>query len=243
MEKVVLITGVRRIGGLIALHLLKKGWKAGILYRTTSPMVEKIRKEGGDKVILIKKDLTEGNYEQIVEEVISHFGRLDAFVHLASPYKKTPVDELNREELYEHFLPITEAFIFLAKASYKAMMKNDGPIKGRIVAFGEWAVQTTPYRNYVAYFVAKGALHTAVKVLAKEFAPHVLVNCIAPGPVLKAEDYSQEEWERILRKTPTRRPVSLEELNELTEFLLRTTSITGEIIKADGGRHLVGSGI
>ncbi len=243
MEKVVLITGVRRIGGHIALGLLREGWKVAALYRNPSPMVEEIKKEGGEKVLLIKRDLSEGSYEEIVGEVFSHFGRLDAFVHLASPYRRTPIGELTREEIREHFLPIAEAFVFLARSAYEVMMRNEGEVKGRIVAFGEWAVENTPYRNYVAYFVAKGALHTAVKVLAKEFAPHVLVNCIAPGPVLKVEDYSREEWERILQKTPTRRPVSLGDLVELTKFLLRTTSLTGEIVKVDGGRHLVGSGI
>jgi len=62
------------------------------------------------------------------------------------------------------------------------MLRNNGHVKGRIIAFGDWAVINTPYKNYVSYFISKGALHTAVKVLAKELAPHILVNCIALGP-------------------------------------------------------------
>jgi len=70
------------------------------------------------------------------------------------------------------------------------MLLNSGRVRGRIIAFGDWAVEHTPYRDYCAYFISKGALHTAVRVLAREFAPDVLVNCIALGPTLKAEGLS-----------------------------------------------------
>jgi len=170
-------------------------------------------------------------------------GRIDALVHLASPYLRTPVETLTEEAVQEHFRPIAQAFLLLSKEAYGKMKLNEGSVKGRILAFGDWAVECTPYRNYSAYFVAKGALHTAVKVLAKEFAPDVLVNCIALGPTLKAEDLTDEEWERILRNTPLRREVSLSDVVRLAEYLLETESVTGEIVNLDSGRHIAGSGV
>jgi len=247
MGKVALITGTKRIGQRIALELLKSGYNLSVVYRSSEGPVKEISKEGrkrGKKVVLIREDLSDPeSYGRIVENTVEALGRIDAFVHLASPYNRTPIEGLNREELYEHFIPIAEAFLFLSKLSYREMMKNEGEVKGRIVAFGDWAVEHTPYRGYSAYFIAKGALHTAVKTLAKEFAPHVLVNGIAPGPVIRPEDMDLDSWKRILSRTPLKREVSLEDIASLTLFLLKTQSVTGEIIKVDSGRHIAGSGL
>jgi enoyl-[acyl-carrier-protein] reductase (NADH) len=95
-------------------------------------------------------------------------------------------------------------------------------------------------QNYSAYFLAKGALHTAIKVLAKELAPNILVNGIALGPTLKPPDFSQERWDAYIQKTPLKREVSLEDVVQLTKYLLKVETMTGEIINLDSGRHIAG---
>jgi NAD(P)-dependent dehydrogenase (short-subunit alcohol dehydrogenase family) len=246
MEKVALITGIRRVGKEIARRLLEKGYGLSVVYKSSSEEVkelEKIAGELGGNLLPLKVDLSDpDSYSSIVEKTVSHFGRIDAFLHLASPYFRTPIVSLSREDFYTHFLPIAEAFLFISRDVFREMLKNEGAVKGRIVAFGDWAVEHTPYKNYSAYFISKGALHGAVKVLAKEFAPHVLVNCVALGPTLKAEDLTDEEWRRIINNTPLKRPVQLEDVISLVDFFLRAESITGEIVLLDGGRHIAGSG-
>ena len=239
MEKVAIITGVRRIGKFIAKELLKEGYKLAVVYRTSEEVVRELSNFG--EVLPLKTDLC-GNYESIVEKTYERFGRIDAFIHLASPYQRKSIEETSSEDFYFHMKPIAEAFFFISKFSYKYMLENEGSVKGRIIAFGDWAVEC-PYKNFSAYFVSKGALHTAVKVLAKEFAPYVLVNCIALGPVLKAEEYTQEEWEKILKRTPLKREVPIKDIVNLVKYLLEAEGITGEIIRLDGGRHLAGSGV
>ena len=247
MAKVALITGIRRIGRRIGEHLLKKGYDLSLLYRTSSSEAEYLRDLArglGRRVITTEGDLSDERVcTSAVEKTVSELGRIDAFVHLASPYVRTPVQEVSAEDVERHFRPIAMAFLILSREAYKHMILNGREIKGHILAFGDWAVEHTPYKNYSAYFLAKGALHTAVKVLAKEFAPHVPVNCIALGPTLKAEDLTEEEWERILKNTPLKRSVSMKDLLSLTDFLLETESVTGEIIMLDGGRHIAGSGL
>ncbi len=244
--KVALITGIKRIGFEIGKFLLEKGYNLGVVYRTSKGNAEKLKELAEDKglsVLEIKADLKESSsYTYVVNEVINSFGRIDVFIHLASPYYKTPVEEVSSENFYDHFKPITEAFFFISKEAFKYMMKNEGDVKGRILAFGDWAVENTPYRNYSAYLISKGALHTAVKVLAKEFAPYVPVNCVALGPTLKAESYTDKEWEKILKNTPLQRPVSMKDVLKITGFLIETDSVTGEIIMLDGGRHIAGTG-
>ena len=236
--KRVLITGVRRIGFYIAKRLIDKGYKIAFVYRTRTQAVEELLRQNA---FGIEADLSDHQiYSKVVEETIDHLGGIDAFIHSASPYFSTPIESLKRDDLYAHFVPNTEAFLFLSKLLYPYMLHNSGDTKGRIVAFGDWATNTTPYRNYSAYFISKGALHTAVKVLAKEFAPHVVVNAIALGPTLKPEDFSEEKWKEYINKTPLKRQVSIEDVVALTEFLLEAQSITGEIINLDSGRHISG---
>ena len=245
MERVALITGVRRVGRFIAEDLLKRGYNLAVIYRSSEEAVKEIRKTAnslGRKLLSVKADLSDkDSYKGLIDRIVSELGRIDAFIHLASPYRRTPIDSLTDEDLTYHMKPIAEAFLFLSLEVYKAMLKNEGQVKGRIVAFGDWAVNT-PYRGYTAYFIAKGALHTAVKVLAKEFAPHILVNCIALGPTLKPEDLEDEAWHRILKSTPLKREVPLRDVLGLVIFLLEAEGITGEIIRLDSGRHIAGSG-
>ncbi len=241
MRKTVLITGIKRIGGYICEYLLSKGYNVSAVYRRSNDYLRDINSKD---LLLIKADLNDSDiYKEVVDKTWERFGRIDAFIHLASPYYKTPWDKITKESLYDHFKPITEAFLFISKYCADYMLKNEGDVKGRIIAFGDWAVTNTPYKGYVSYFVSKGALHTAVKVLAKELAPHILVNCIALGPVLRAEGMSEEEWEGLLKRTPLRRKVPLEDIGLLVDYLLKVEGMTGEIINLDSGRHIAGSGV
>ncbi len=240
--KVALITGIRRIGFHIAKHLLERGYDLAVVYNRSEDKAKELLElsQSVDKrVVCIKADLSKPeDHLYVVSEFQENFDRLDAFVHVASPYYATPLESLERKDLYAHFVPTAEAFLMLSKHLCKIMLKNQGQPKGRVVAFGDWATNRAPYRNYSAYFVSKGALHTSVKVLAKELAPHLLVNAIALGPTLKADDMTQEQWIDYIKRTPLKREVSLKDVLNLTEFLLNVESMTGEIINLDSGKHL-----
>ncbi len=239
-----LITGIRRIGFEISKTLIDKGYSLVLVYHTSEEKAKELLamvQEKSCKVVPIKADLSDpDSYGRIVNTALDGLGGLDAFIHVAGPYYSTPLEELKREDIYHHFIPTVEAFLMLSKLIYKVMLSNSTEPKGRIVAFGDWATNTTPYRNYSAYFISKGALHTAVKVLAKELAPHVLVNAIALGPTLKPDGFSQGKWQEYIDKTPLKRAVSLKDVVSLMEFLLKVESMTGEIINLDSGRHVSG---
>ncbi len=239
-----LITGIRRIGFEVSKRLIDKGYSLVVVYKSSEERAKELfalAREKGSVVVPIRADLSDPDaYEGIVNTALEGLGGLDAFIHVAGPYYPTPLEELKREDVYHHFVPTTEAFLMLGRLIYRAMLSNPSELKGRIVAFGDWATNTTPYRHYSAYFISKGALHTAVKVLAKELAPHVLVNAIALGPTLKPDGFSEERWQEYIDKTPLRRAVSLKDVVSLTEFLLEVESMTGEIINLDSGRHVSG---
>ena len=242
MSKTVLVTGIRRIGKDICKHLLEKGYKISVVFRHSEESVKELE-EFGNIFLPIRVDLKDSSsYMYVVEETVEKFGGIDAFIHLASPYYETPIPDLDSTAFYDHFKPILEAFLFISKYCFDYMKNNkESQVKGRIIAFGDWAVEKTPYKNFSAYFISKGALHTAVRVLAREFAPHVLVNCIALGPTLKPEKAEEDYWLKILDNTPLKREVPLKDVLNLVDFLLSTEGMTGEIINLDSGRHIKGS--
>ncbi len=236
-----IITGIRRIGYEIAKNLLQDGWAVGLVYKSSEHVYKELRETFGERVYGVRADLSLWQEaERSVKELVQLLGGVDALLHLSSPYEPTPLESLREEDLDYHFKPIAQAFVVMCKEVYPYMLKNSDTIKGRIVAFGDWATNTTPYRDYLAYFLAKGALHTAVKVLAKEFAPYVLVNAIALGPTIKPPDFSEEKWQAYVSKTPLKRTVSIKDVVKLTELLLEVESMTGEIIMLDSGRHISG---
>lgn len=247
MERVALITGIKRIGKAIALDLIDDGWNLAVLYRDSSDVAGEIdnhAKEKGRLVHQINADLSiRETWRRAVGETVERFGRIDALIHLASPYERKNIDSLTPEEFDRYMNIIAGSFIFMSIEARRYMLSNEGEVKGRIIAFGDWSVDATPYRGFAHYFVAKGALHTAVRVLAKEFAPSVLVNCIAPGPVIKPEDMSTESWDKLLSGTPLKREVTIEDVIAGLKLFLYTSSITGEVLRIDSGRHIAGSGI
>ena len=247
MAKRALITGIRRIGERITEHLIREGWDLAVVYNSSEDRADRLGKVAeaeGRKFLKIKADLSDpSSYGAVISQVKDGLGGLEAFIHLASPYERRDLRDVTLSEFEFYLRSIAVSFFFLTKGCADLMRENDGPIKGRVIAFGDWAVEHTPYRGYAHYFVAKGALHTAVRVLAKELAPDILVNCVAPGPVIKPEDLSEDAWKGILSRTPLRREVPIEDVLGAVRFLLESTSVTGEIIRVDSGRHIAGSGL
>ncbi|GAB6077754.1 SDR family oxidoreductase [Hydrogenobaculum acidophilum] len=229
----IIITGARRIGFYVAKRLLEEGKDVAVVYNSKNPCDEM------DGIFCIKRDLSKDS-SGIVDVVFEKFGKLEAFIHMASPYSKVPVDNFSIKEYRYYNAVIVESFLNISVEAFKVMMKNNGHVKGSIVAFGDWAIMHTPYKDYMPYFVAKAGLHGAVLTLAKEFAPHVLVNALALGPVLKPDDMEDDEWQKIIKNTPLKKEVSLDDIYSVLRLFLETTSITGTILPVDGGRHIKG---
>ena len=88
------------------------------------------------------------------------------------------------------------------------------------------------------YYASKAAVKALTESLALELAPDVLVNAVAPGPILAPPGLTAEENAAVLGLTPLRRWGGAEEIAKAVLFLIETDFITGESIRVDGGRHL-----
>lgn len=242
----ILLTGTRRIGRVIGEHLLRDGHDLVVVYRTSRKVAETLREKGaslGRQVDVLQANLGQPGEGTRVAREAREKGPVHGLVHLASPYRRVAFGSVEPTDLLDHFYAIAGSLVEMTQVLVQDVDRSRKEVQFHAVVFGDWAVDTSPYPDYLPYFLAKGALHAAVRALAKEMAPWGVVNAIAPGPVWRPPDLPESTWQIVLDKTPLRREVSLEEIVELTRFLLSTTSITGEIIRMDGGRHLAGSGL
>ncbi len=96
-----------------------------------------------------------------------------------------------------------------------------------------------PWTGYPAYVVSKSALETLTRLMAKAYAPRIRVNAIAPGLVLPSEHVTPEEWQKLVKRLPLKRPAAPEDVASALEFLLKNESVTGQSIVVDGGYSLV----
>ena len=111
-------------------------------------------------------------------------------------------------------------------------------VKGKMIFFSDWSVLTRPYKDYLAYNVAKSAVVGLTKSLAKELAPNILVNAIAPGPMLRPPDLTEEENKEVLHGTLLKRWGGAEEIVKGVCYLLEADFVTGQILTIDGGRTI-----
>lgn len=193
----------------------------------------------GRRGFAIQADLSEAaGCERAVGEVERACGRLDALVHLASIYEAIPFDDLTPEAWDRQMAVDLRSTFLCARAAVPAMRKVGG---GRIIAFADWvAASGRPrYPGYLPYYVAKAGVIALVEALALELASdNILVNAIAPGPILPPDELSPDERRAVEAATPLGRWGGTEEIAKAVTFLLDTAFVTGEVIRVDGGRHV-----
>ncbi len=238
--KVALVTGAaKRVGRAIALDLAKRGAHLVIHYNTsrregeaTAAAVRRLRR----RALTVQADLTDDDaVRQMVATARRTFGRVDVLVNSAAIFPKTPFATLSESD-WDTAIDANLKGPFLCALHIGRAMRSSGC--GKIINIADWA-GIRPYRDYLPYCVAKAGVIALTKALAKELAPKVQVNCIAPGPVLWPEDFSAAERQQIIRRTPLRRAGSPADIAETVAFLIEGSDfITGATIPVEGGRLL-----
>ena len=172
----------------------------------------------------------------------AHFGRIDALVNNAAIWKGKPLEAVRAADVREHFEVNTLAtFICCQEAGLLMVAQEEG---GSIVNIGDWAIER-PYRNFVAYFAAKGSIPTLTRAMAVELAsrnPRVRVNAILPGPVLLPDDMTAAERREVIDATLVKREGSPGDIARAVLFLLESPFITGVCLPVDGGRTIYSPG-
>lgn len=237
--KVALITGGARIGQVVAQALATRGCSLALTYRSSRDAAEAsasaARAVGVNAVVLRADAVDDSQVRAAVLETEQSLGRLDILINLASIYVKTP--NLQASD-WSAALDSNAKSAFLFSTHAAPIMKKNGG--GRIVNFSDWlpASGRPRYKGYTPYFTSKAAVAALTQSLALEFAPDILVNAIAPGPIAPPPALTPEENDRVIQATPLARWGGAEEIAKAVLFLVETDFVTGECIRVDGGRHL-----
>ncbi|HEY3177794.1 MAG TPA: pteridine reductase [Casimicrobiaceae bacterium] len=240
--KVVLITGGgKRVGAAICRRLHVAGANLMLHYRSSAGEARLLQAElnhqRANSVALIQADLLDASkLPSLVEQTLTTFGRLDGLVNNASSFFQTPVGEITVAGWNDLIGTNVQAPLFLSQAAAPALRKAQGAIVNITDIHAE-----RPLKNYVVYSIAKAALVGLTRSLARELAPEIRVNAVAPGPILWPDDeaFNEVSRQRIISHTPLRREGRPDDIAAAVKFLLADALyVTGDTLNVDGGRHV-----
>ena len=240
--KVVLITGgAHRIGARIVRHLHTLGMNVVIHYRNSEEAAHdlqvELHAERPGSIVLVRGDLlNNGMLTNLIYETNEAFGRLDVLINNASTFYPTPLGEATEKDWEDLIGTNLRAPFFLAQAAWPALKKSKGCIVNIADIYGD-----RPLKNHPIYSTAKAGLIMLTQSLAREMAPDVRVNAIAPGVILWPEnDMDDMTKHRLVASTPLKRSGEPEDIARTVKFLIGDASfITGQVIAVDGGRWVV----
>ena len=241
-DRVVLLTGARRVGAAVAEAVATRGADVVLTYNRSRDDAEdtaKAVRATGRRALVTQADVSEeAACEALMRDVEREFGRLDVLVNMASLYESVAFDKLTPQE-FDRQLGVDLRGSFLASRAAVPLMRKQGG--GRIINFADWvAASGRPrYKGYVAYYVAKAGVKALTEALALELAAdQILVNAIAPGPILAPPGTTAEEHKAVEKATPLGRWGGAGEIAKAVVALVDSDFITGETIRVDGGRHV-----
>lgn len=237
------LVGTRRIGRAIALRLAGLGMEVGVVYRSSRDealaLADEVRGLGRRAVAVQSLLSSDAEVAAALDSIEAACGPVSCLINLASDYERTPFATLDAAA-WDRGLQAARVNYLLAIHAARRMKLQSGPTRGHILQFGDWAAGETPYKDYLPYLTAKAAIQFMTRALAVELSQDgILVNTIAPGPTVRPPDISEEEWAaKVVARTPLRRESSIDDIVELAVTLLRSETLTGEVIRVDSGRHI-----
>jgi len=240
--KVALITGGKRIGLVVAAQLASRGVDVALAYARSRDEAEQAARgvrAAGRRAEIVQADLSQpAGCETLVGTVVERLGRLDILINMASVYAQRAFDDLTVDDWNATLNVDLRGAFLCARAAAPNMRRQGG---GRIINFSDWLARSgrPRYRGYLPYYVAKVGVIALTEALALELASdNILVNAIAPGPILAPPATTDEELRTVEQATPLGRWGGELEIAKAVVALLDGDFITGETLRVDGGRHV-----
>ncbi len=238
----VLITGAaRRIGRSIALTLAKQGWDVAVHYNGSEADAEALVTEIGvlgARSVKIQSDLSDPNQlEALVPNCCEQLAAPTCIINNASTFQPDHVPELCNAQWDEHLAINLKAPVFLTQAMVRHLPAEASGNVINIIDQRVWRL--TP--DFFSYTISKAGLWTATQTLAQALAPHVRVNAVGPGPVLKSIHQTDDDFASEVRSTLLKQAPAPEDIARAVLFILETPAMTGQMIALDSGQHLIWS--
>ena len=238
---VALITGAgKRVGAVIARTLHAAGYDLALHYRRSATEAEllatTLERQRSHSTYTVQAELADLDaLPDVIQRVLTRYGRLDALVNNASAFYPTPIGTATPMQWNDLFASNAQAPFFLAQAALPALREARGAIVNLVDIYAE-----RPLAGHPLYCMAKAALAAMTRSLALDLGPDVRVNGVAPGAVMWPSDGKPyDDQQAMLARTPLQRAGSPEDVAGTVLWLLRDAPfVTGQIIRVDGGRTL-----
>jgi pteridine reductase len=241
-NKVALVTGAaKRIGASIVKELHQAGFKVAIhchqSFVAAQVLAQALNQQRSDSALILQKDLAAPQMAaELIARVVDWAGRLDLLVNNASVFKRSDCSAFNETDWDSLFATNVKAPFLLSLAAYPYLALQQGAIINITDIHAN-----KPLKNYAAYCQSKAALAMQTKVLAREFAPKVRVNAVAPGAIVWPEHenaLSIELQQQIIAQTPLKRRGEPIYVAQAVLALAENLFITGQVLNVDGGRGI-----
>ena len=240
MKTIFVTGGAKRIGKAIIELFAKDGWKVIIHYNNSKAdaeaLADSINAKDSDTAFIVQGDLDKANdVKNIISKVDGYTETINLLINNASTFYPTPIDEVSENHWEKLIGSNLKGPLFLIQG-LKEKLKSS---KGSIINITDTNL-SKGVANYSIYSAAKAGLEAITKGLARELAPEIKVNAIAPGAMLEPPDvtWTEEQKNKVIDTIPLKRMGSEKDIAEAVKFLADCEYITGQIIKVDGGRSL-----
>lgn len=237
-RQIALVTGAaHRVGKAVTLGLARLGYAIGLHYYSSQAEAEQTSAEitaQGGEVVLLQADLRDptqirGLFERLDQQPFT----LQVLVNSAALMPQASLMEMDAAA-WDSVFSLNLRAPWLCSREAAARMAAGGVIIN-LIDSGFQKLWT----RYGAYVLSKNGLEMQTRLLAKELAPTVRVNAVAPGLVLKDSHMADADWQRLLDRLPGKTTTQLESITAAVTFLVQNEDITGETIYVDRGFHLI----
>lgn len=235
-EKVVLVTGsARRIGAAIVRGFYEAGYRVVVHYHASAveatQWVHAFNAIEKNSSIAVHCDLSKpSSSNELIHQVMDWTGRLDVLVNNASLFSR---DVNDWDRLFD--VNVKSPFM-LSQAAFPHLSQ----VEGCIINITDIHAQI-PLKGYAVYCQTKAALWMQTKALAREFAPTVRVNAVAPGAMMWPEgdnSLSVKEQSNIVAETPLKKHGDPCFIAQAVMDLVNQSFTTGQSLSIDGGRSI-----
>jgi len=236
-----LVTGAaKRVGRAIALELAGAGCDVAVHYWSSEDEAVGLREQitaVGRRCCLVRGDLGDPDTPgRLVDETVAALGGLDILVNNASVFGRMALEDFDPGEWERDLRVNLTAVAGMCHHARAHLLEGAG---GKIVNLCDIAAER-PWKGHLAYCVSKAGIVCLTKALARELAPKVQVNGVAPGIAVFPEYYDEATRQALIGRVPLKRAGSPVDVAATVRFLVeRGDYITGQIIPVDGGRSIV----
>ena len=241
MNRTILITGAaKRIGREMAKAFFDRGWDIVIHFNNSiedaRSLADQMNAQRSNSALIIQANLDHAkDIEKLADQALSKNSRIDALINNASTFYPTPIGNFTEDNWEALMGSNLKAPLFLIQAFCEELKKNSG----FIINVTDINVDKALI-NHSIYLAAKSGLQTLTRALAKELAPDIRVNAIAPGAILEPPnvEWTIEQKNKIINSVPMARMGTEKDIVDAAIYLSEAEYVTGQILNIDGGKSL-----